>query len=168
MTNETTKLVVTQADRDAAVDLLGAPAFAYGYLDNSPTVQAFARHRLASQAVVSQDLVPVASIGITIDPPSPVSLEQIARVLLATGECETCGTPCGTYIECNCERPIWAPASNITKARAIIPIIEAAQIAARNDALEDAAGIAMNEPYWETDVAEAISALRTPLHKESE
>ena len=41
---------VTQADRDAAEALRGGPAYALGFFDHTPLVQAFARHRHTATA----------------------------------------------------------------------------------------------------------------------
>jgi hypothetical protein len=41
---------VTQADRDAAEALRGSPAYALGFFDHTPLVQAFARHRIEATA----------------------------------------------------------------------------------------------------------------------
>jgi len=56
---------VTQADRDAAAELTGEEAMAYGMVDLSDAVQAFARHRLAALT------------------PSQPSQEDVERVALA-------------------------------------------------------------------------------------
>jgi len=42
---EQEQVQVTQADRDAAEALRGSPAYALGFYDHTPLVQAFARHR---------------------------------------------------------------------------------------------------------------------------
>jgi len=47
---EQEQVQVTQADRDAAEALRGSPAYALGFFDHTPFVQAFARHRHAATA----------------------------------------------------------------------------------------------------------------------
>jgi len=42
---EQEQVQVSQADRDAAEALRGSPAYALGFYDHTPLVQAFARHR---------------------------------------------------------------------------------------------------------------------------
>lgn len=34
--------------------------------------------------------------------------EALVRIANGYGHCATCGTHCGFYIECDCERPTWA------------------------------------------------------------
>ena len=47
---EQEQVQVTQADRDAAEALRGSPAYALGFYDHTPLVQAFARHRHTATA----------------------------------------------------------------------------------------------------------------------
>ena len=47
---EQEQVQVTQADRDAAEALRGSPAYALGFYDHTPLVQAFARHRIEATA----------------------------------------------------------------------------------------------------------------------
>jgi hypothetical protein len=47
---EQKQVQVTQADRDAAEALRGSPAYALGFFDHTPFVQAFARHRIEATA----------------------------------------------------------------------------------------------------------------------
>jgi hypothetical protein len=47
---EQEQVQVTQADRDAAEALYGNPAYALGFYDHTPFVQAFARHRHTATA----------------------------------------------------------------------------------------------------------------------
>jgi len=47
---EQEQVQVTQADRDAAEALRGSPAYALGFYDHTPFVQAFARHRIEATA----------------------------------------------------------------------------------------------------------------------
>jgi len=48
--SEQEQVQVTQADRDAAEALRGSPAYALGFYDHTPFVQAFARHRIEATA----------------------------------------------------------------------------------------------------------------------
>ena len=77
-------------------------------------------------------------------------IEAVARAIDEAGECRTCGTPCGGYIECDCERPIWQDASPKNMARAAIraaaPLIldmaaEKADSFIEDDPLDTAEGI---------------------------
>lgn len=164
MTNETTKPVVTQADRDAVSRYLAEQGWQVPPSDvrkGLPLVEAFAKHRLATQAVASQDLVPVACTDAHIgyvnkDAHGVVSFHMPAPTMSALPHGDT----------------LLYPAS----------AIEAAQIAARNDALEEAARVVelmgMAEEDMPQPVAEWIDAwgmaietirnLRTPSqHQES-
>ena len=47
---EQEQVQVTQADREAAEVLRGSPAYALGFYDHTPLVQAFARHRHTATA----------------------------------------------------------------------------------------------------------------------
>jgi hypothetical protein len=47
---EQEQVQVIQADRDAAEALRGSPAYALGFFDHTPLVQAFARHRHTATA----------------------------------------------------------------------------------------------------------------------
>ena len=47
---EQEQVQVIQADRDAAEALRGSPAYALGFYDHTPLVQAFARHRITATA----------------------------------------------------------------------------------------------------------------------
>ena len=47
---EQERVQVTQADREAAEVLRGSPAYALGFYDHTPLVQAFARHRHTATA----------------------------------------------------------------------------------------------------------------------
>ena len=77
---EQEQVQVSQADREAAEALRGSPAYALGFYDHTPFVQAFARHRHTATAEAMEAMREAGE-----------ALERIALICSNYGEPTLCG-----------------------------------------------------------------------------
>lgn len=89
------ELVVIQVDRDTAADVVRAMGFSPdlasdvrdGHKDYTPIVQAFARHRIASERAVLEQAAKVADDWEAIVSPETYDADEVNLILSTTGHC---------------------------------------------------------------------------------
>ena len=84
---EQEQVQVTQADREAAEVLRGSPAYALGFYDHTPLVQAFARHRHTATAEALEALRQIAGYS-EVNGMTRIRMRKIAAAAIAKIEGE--------------------------------------------------------------------------------